>query len=616
VITLRRSESTGLSSQDALSDRRTRATWLVILQLLVVLGTAAISIELRRRVPVQLNDSAYDGMLYARVASQIESGHWLGSFTQLTLGKGPGYPLFIAAAHRTGLELKVAEQLVYLTAVGATALALLLTTRRRWLALGAFVVLALDPASFSADSALVLRDNLFSSLGLLALSAAFLTFLGAARGSRWPWIVLGALTTGGASALYWLTREEGLTLFPPLGVLVVGMLAMTWWTRRRAAGATDDRRRWFVRPIAAVLLVVVAAGLPIVVVRAENESHYGVALTNDLTEGAFLRAYADWSRVEAGPARYRVPISADQRLAVYEVSSAARELRPTLEDPDNFWREFGCDHPEAGCDYAGGWMLWAVRDAASNAGHFDTAQDAQRFFTRLSEQISGACDDGALSCAPRLPGSLQALQQAPPRLMAHNFLALLRDVLLAKGMYDPPTGAAVVPDELRAEYTPVVDGIPADAVSATAQTAVFAPRIWQYTLLGAAYHVLVPLLLVLAVAGVCMAAYRVVRRRERAPLLLALVLAAGTGIVMREFLMALIQTAEYDADRVRYQLPSYFLLTALAMAGIGAGLRVREPEPSPVTGEDPPDAETHRIRVDFATISAPPRPDRSELAAT
>jgi hypothetical protein len=31
-----------------------------------------------------------------------------------------------------------------------------------------------------------------------------------------------------------------------------------------------------------------------------NDARYGVAVLNDQGDGTFLRAYADWSRVEAG----------------------------------------------------------------------------------------------------------------------------------------------------------------------------------------------------------------------------------------------------------------------------------------------------------------------------
>ena len=203
---------------------------------------ALASVVLRRRVPVVLNLSAYDGLMFARHAQSLESGDWLGTFTHLTLTKNPGYPLLMAAAHSTGIELKVFEQLVYLLAAGAVALAVLATTQRRWPATAAFVLLALDPANFGAASALTLRDNFFGSLGLLTIALGFLTVLGVVRQARWVWVVVGAGSTGAVIALYWLTREEGLTLVPPLGFVVLGVLLVSWWAGRPTRADRRARR--------------------------------------------------------------------------------------------------------------------------------------------------------------------------------------------------------------------------------------------------------------------------------------------------------------------------------------------------------------------------------------
>jgi hypothetical protein len=547
--------------------------WIPALQVAIVVVVALASVVLRRRVPLVLNVSGYDGLLFARNARSLESGDWLGTFTHLTLAKGPGYPIFMAVSHALGIELKVAEQLVYLAAVAAVALAVLAVSRRRWLATGTFVVLALDPANFGASSSDIVRDNLFASLGLLAVALGFLTTLGVVRGSRWWWVVLGAVGTGVAAALYWLTREEGATLLPTLGVVVVGVLLVAWWARRRHRPAPRIGRPAFAKAGVALVVTLLATIAPLALVRAENDVHYGAALDNDMAEGAFLRAYADWSRVEAGPRAYRIPITADQRAAVYAVSAAARELRPELEAPDNGWRYFGCVDTSVVCDFGGGWMVWALRDAAAASGHFTDDAAAQRFFARLSREIDAACDNGALSCAPSLPASLQPLQRAPRGLLAHSFLSLSKDLITAQGLYETPGGAADVTPEVRAEYVAAIDGIPVDSQAAAAQTAIFTERRWQYEVLGAVYRVLLPLLVVAGVIGVVIGAVRTLRGRQAPSQLLVLALALAGGVAIRLFLLALVHTAEYDVAMARYELPGYFLLTAFGVVGIAAAFR-------------------------------------------
>jgi hypothetical protein len=158
--------------------------------------------------------------------------------------------------------------------------------------------------------------------------------------------------------LFLLCREEGMSLFPAIAVIVLGVPVVAAVqhrrTTRRAESPADEqaapaapsdaatgvsprqlvaRRR--VRPVLRYTMLLVVFGValiaPIRTVEYENKQHYGVALTNDQTTGMFARAFADWSRVRAGSRQTQRPISYAQRAAVYDVSPAAAELRPWLD---------------------------------------------------------------------------------------------------------------------------------------------------------------------------------------------------------------------------------------------------------------------------------------------
>src|SRR5450759_4776741 len=132
----------------------------------------------------------------------------------------------------------------------------------------------------------------------------------------------------------------------------------------------------------------------------------GVALTNDFVSGNFPRAYGLWQSVDAGPPLPYVPISRAQRLAVYRVSVAAAELESSMEGPEQAWIGPGCGGLGVCDDIAGGWIPWAVRDAASRAGYFRSAAAAQAFFGRLGDEIAAACASGRLRCHTPMPSML------------------------------------------------------------------------------------------------------------------------------------------------------------------------------------------------------------------
>src|SRR5262245_24907998 len=51
----------------------------------------------------------HDDRLFVWLAERIVHGEWLGDYSNLTLAKGCGYPLFIAGAFRLGIPLPMAE---------------------------------------------------------------------------------------------------------------------------------------------------------------------------------------------------------------------------------------------------------------------------------------------------------------------------------------------------------------------------------------------------------------------------------------------------------------------------------------------------------------------------
>ena len=55
-----------------------------------------------------LPGSNLDDEMFLSLARNLVMGKWLGAYSQYTLAKGCGYPLFIAAAFRLGVPLPLA----------------------------------------------------------------------------------------------------------------------------------------------------------------------------------------------------------------------------------------------------------------------------------------------------------------------------------------------------------------------------------------------------------------------------------------------------------------------------------------------------------------------------
>ena len=89
------------------------------LWLAVALALTALKLWLTRGPGVYAMGSAgLDDRLFIELAQHLVRGEWLGPYNELTLAKGPFYPLFIAATFLVGVPLFLAQHLLYAAACG------------------------------------------------------------------------------------------------------------------------------------------------------------------------------------------------------------------------------------------------------------------------------------------------------------------------------------------------------------------------------------------------------------------------------------------------------------------------------------------------------------------
>jgi len=533
--------------------------------------TSMVSVLLRSQIPLSTltpRAGRFDDSLMVRGAGYLERGQWLGPFDLLTLSKGPSYPMFIALTDKIGISLKVGEQLTYLLAALCLAGCVWVVTHRRALSFAVYFVLAFDPVKFGEVDGRILRDGWSSSLALLFFASFFLALYGALTRVRIVWVIAFSLLSGLSGAAFLLCREEGAWLVPSLAVVALGLCLSGFLKWRRRTPVPRDTSPLFrngMRVGLALVITVVALYAPIAGVKLKNQEVYGSALTNDMSAGWIFRAYADWSRVKAGTPRRYVPISRTQRQAVYQISPAARQLMPTLEDPHNGSLSGGCTTVKVCDDFTGGWMIWAMRSGAANAGHFGSESEAQAYFHQISDDISRACNRGSLLCADRLPAALQPLQRASLRPWLRSLADLSRTVALTSDLATLQTLPMGITPAEREVIKQSVSGVPASQAAQNNELQTLKSRSWLFQGLSEFYLLLLPLMLVLALIGTVAAL-----RRPRWPGIALSVLSVGlsVGVVTHLLLLALINSSEFVfIGAGRYMLPARVFLLAFAVVG-------------------------------------------------
>lgn len=382
---------------------------------LTILFCFAIRIFWSANTPLQLLYwAANDDGLYITHAQDLLSGHWLGQFSQSTLSKGPGYPIFLALAAGSGLPVTVCQGLFQFLAIAVAAVIITRLTHRSTVGWAAFLILVFLPACFDPSLQRIIREQIYWGQVLMAF-LLFAVAMFAPPDLRAARIFVG-LVAGMLLAWTWLTREEGVWLIPGYATLVLGAFL-------RCVPEKRPFRRVF-SSVATVLLgfaVIYAAFI------TANKIAYGSFVGVDFKEHNFQAALAALQSIEDGHMIDYVPVDASARQLAATVSPTfaplAKDLRPG--GPLNNWTKPGCQiYPNTCGDIAGGWFVWALRDAAAANGYYASPRIASQKFGQIAAEINAACDTGKLKCKRSLffkyipPMSEQQWLSIPRRLLS------------------------------------------------------------------------------------------------------------------------------------------------------------------------------------------------------
>jgi hypothetical protein len=507
-------------------------------------------------------DAMHDDALFMSLGHSIANGDWLGKFGELTLSKGPTFPIFIALVQLTRIPFLQAEAGLHAVACLLFILALRPLVRSAGMRLGLLAILLYDPHTLSAQVvAQVLRSGIQPALTLLTL-AGFIGVVARVReqSSRvLPWAVLG----GVALAAFWYSREEGVWLVPSVALLT-GAGAWIVWTAGRKGR------------LARLALLSLPIGIWFcaqTTLKAINHHYYGAWITIDVKEGGYPEAYAALLRITPSEANPGVPVTKETRLRAYEVSPAFAELRSSLEGQSgNAWAKNGWEgstHPSAGKEIKG-WFQWALRQAAREKGHYTDAASASGYWQRVANEINAACDDGRLTAGPRRSGFLPRWDSSLWPVLGQSIRESF-NIVVRFSDFNPQSPASVGDPERMAFYSrmlhepPVVEPLP------------LTTRTHLRIVLYHCYAAMGPLVSLLAFIGLIAAGVHVWRRREHAVELAVLLSIAG-GALSLLLIVALVDATSFSTTHAIYLAPATPLLLATWILGIGWALQWTRPQ--------------------------------------
>lgn len=330
----------------------------------------------------------FDDALYIHLANAIINGEWLGTYNNLTLAKMPGYPLWLAFNHFLGLPLLFTQHLLYVFAGLVFIFPLRKIVTNRTILLVLYTIYLFNPAIETR----VMREGIYPALSTLIF--ATLVGLYVYREAKLWKLFRWSLFCGLSLSMLWLTREEGVWIIPSV-TLLIGYTLFELYQMLGFSKALIARILLSLMPFA-ILLV------SIHLISSLNYTYYGVYKITEIGSKPFTSAYGALMRVKHPQWKRYLPLPEAVRQQIYQVSPAFKELEPLMEsDIGKRWVPTTCIfYPDTCPDIAGSWFMWALRESVSYAGYHRSAQMADEYYQRLTNEVNTACNKGVLDCLP------------------------------------------------------------------------------------------------------------------------------------------------------------------------------------------------------------------------
>jgi hypothetical protein len=342
----------------------------------------------------------YDALWYVGSA---KNWYWGSPYSWTAFVRPPAYPLFIALVHLCGIPLRIAIELLQITAYLALVTAFRRAAVPQTVCLLAFAAMVLHPASFLFNNH-TMSDSFYAGVLPLALGGLLLTlFTGKLGHAVWTGVTLGIL---------WNTREESI-LIP---AMLVVFFTVAFYRRHTEVGSWKATARFWIKPAASMLMPL---ALLVLVVDAANYRAFHSFSKSEMTSSSFQAAYKALLRIKPSRQQRFVSVSTEALEAAYKVSPTFAQLKPQFEgDLGHNWQVPA--FTALGIHEIGApWFFWALRSVASNSGDIHTsAANANRFYRNAAREINRACDDGRVSHRVVVstfldPGALASIRYLP-----------------------------------------------------------------------------------------------------------------------------------------------------------------------------------------------------------
>ena len=358
----------------------------------LILVFASIYLLLWANLPLQIWPKAvHDDGWFISSAMSLSRGEWLGNYSQLTLIKGPIYPIFLLFSSLVGLSVQLSTAIFHLIA----ACLLYISVRDLWrskpLACACFIIIVLTQFPVFR----VMRDEISAVILICLLSLVSKSFLTSESGHK----IASSIVLGAVAALLALTREDGIVTLLPIFVFIA-VYALYCFRRSNKYG---------IKQFVKIVVVLLSFTLVGEIYKLCNYIAYGTYIGVELVDKDFVSAVNSFYRVRQFPAERYVDVTNKNLDAISKTDLDIAAIISKVKNSG--WVNQSCEYNPSTCGQIGnGYFMWALRDSLYDLGYFSSPETSKKMFSRISNDINKACTSGILRCNDSILSSIPGVE--------------------------------------------------------------------------------------------------------------------------------------------------------------------------------------------------------------
>ena len=330
-------------------------------------------------------------------AQHFLRGEWLGPYDHITLIKGVFSPILLAICAGFGIGFNFLNTAIYCLACVIFVKGVQPVIKNKWLQILCLAVLLFNPISFALHTGQrAYRCGIGQWQIMIIFGCILAIFLRRNNNaiSLLKWAVVAGVTLG----VFLLTREDGTWIYPfVLSALCVTFVMIIW--------EKSDR----LKKLAVISIIIFIPCLIRGVVAITNYTYYGAAIVNDRTDGFYAKVAGDLNLIAPNADDDKLYRSKEYRDSYYTIyvstmekaltasptlNSAAKHLRYAIHCwANNSQVAFSLKQTgQPSTDH----MLWALRDGAMSAGHYNSLTESEAFFAKVHNELQASFKNGTL----------------------------------------------------------------------------------------------------------------------------------------------------------------------------------------------------------------------------